>query len=115
MIELINEIDRLSYELTKAQRELNAKAREENITGVLDNVTFQLSKYDARYPNLAGAIRYDRKGRFYPGDPISTSRLKSVYVKDGRTYAQTTYSLYELIGFDPSDIPEDFKYAFEDV
>lgn len=87
----------------------------EGITGTLFNVWFNEYKGDIRYPNLAGKIDVDTKRRFYFGDTVYTSQLEKIYVKDGRTFAKTKFSLYELIGFDPTDIPEDFKYAFENV
>jgi hypothetical protein len=101
-----------------AKRELKGSLIEEGITGVLTNVHFKtpgLPMNGARYPNLGGTIEIDTKGRFLGGEVISTSKVEKIYVENGRTFAKTHYSLYELIDFDPETIPEDFRYAFQDL
>ena len=97
----------------KERQELVEKLDAEGITGQLEGVFFATkTAWDNRYPNLAGHVVIDAKGRFNYRDLIYTSKLKKIYVKDGRTFAKTHYSTYELIDFNPSKIPEDFKYAF---
>jgi hypothetical protein len=91
------------------------KLREEGISGVLVNAFFNDNKHDPRYPNIVGRIDIDAKGRFNFWDLVYTSRLKKIYAENGRTFAKTHYSLYELIGFDPESIPEDFRFAFQDL
>lgn len=108
------EANRIRHEKWEKERqEQIEKLNAEGITGVLENVSFtQKTMWDDRYPNLSGHVVIDAKGRFHYRDLIFTSRLKKIYVKDGRTFAKTHYSTYELIGFNPEVVPEDFKYAY---
>lgn len=103
--------------LYAAENALAEAAEAEGLSGIINNVTFDLpGGWNAnRYPNLKGNVIHDFKGRFYSNESISTSRLQKVYVKDGRTFAKTAFSLYELIDFKPTEIPEDFRYAFEEL
>lgn len=110
------EANRIRHEKwAKERQEQIEKLNAEGITGVLESVMFaQKTKWDNRYPNLSGRIVIDAKGRFEYRDLVYTSRLEKIYVKDGRTFAKTHYSTYELIDFNPEVVPEDFKYAYTD-
>jgi hypothetical protein len=112
------EYQELADKFFAAKRNLKGSLIEEGITGVLTNVYFKdygLPMNGARYPNLGGTVEVDTKGRFLGGESISTSRVEKIYVKDGRTFAKTAFSLYELIDFNPETVPEDFRYAFQDL
>jgi hypothetical protein len=97
------------------QEEKTQQLIDEGITGTLRNAYFNTYKSDIRYPNIAGRVDIDTKGRFGYNYLIFTSRLEKIYVKHGRTFAKTGYSLYELIDFDPETIPEDFRYAYQEI
>jgi len=112
--------DRHQPLIDAAEDELYAAARAEGLSGIIENVTFKTPGdlwNSARYPNLSGRVVFDFKGRFHSSETISTSRLVKVYTENGRTFAKTAFSLYELVGFAPTaeEIPEDFRYAFEAI
>jgi hypothetical protein len=110
-----HEANRIRIEKWNAERAAEVeKLNAEGITGVLESVAFtQKTEWDNRYPNLSGRVIIDARGRFNYRDLVYTSKLKKIYVKDGRTFAKTHYSTYELIDFNPEIVPEDFRYAYE--
>lgn len=97
------------------RQELINKLTEEGVTAQLWGVGFNpKNNFDTRYPNLYGYVLADTKKRFADNERITTSIIEEIYTdENGRTFAKTYYSLYELMNFAPSEIPEDFRYAFD--
>lgn len=68
------------------------------IVGTIKDAEFVNEKWEIRSPCIRGQVYGDTKGRFFDGEPITTSKIDSMFASDdGALIVKTRFSVYRVL------------------